>query len=371
MAYQRTGTPGIFTRGETYYIAGRDPITKRLGWTKAGTSLQEAKGLKRQLDDQRARGVSTRESRLTVPELWALFEAEHLAGLSPSTQADYSSAYRRYIEPRYAKARVVDITRAEIKSFRAQLAKTRSSRGAPLSPKRIRNVMLVAQSLWSYAVATDRADDNPVAEARRGERSPATEARDYALTPAEAEGLLGAIRQVNPAHEALFLLLTRTGARLSEALALPVSAVDLSRRTIRIDRSVYRGQLKSTKTGLGRTVGIDDELHEVLLEHLRDKTDLAFPSRRNGYIDPNGLRRHVWEPAKAKSNLPPELKANLHIHDLRHSWCSWMVAGGMDLRSVMACSGHRSFQSLLRYTHTTGAGAAQRSVQVLNGLASE
>ena len=172
MAYTRTGTKGIFTRGDVFYIAGRDPITKKLTWTKSGTSLQEAKSLKRQLDEQRARGISTQESRLTVPELWTEFEANHLVNLSPSTRADYTSAYTRYIRPRYAKARIADITRAEALAFRTQLGRAKSVHGKPLSPKRVRNITLVFQSMLSYAQATGHIQTNPMAEARRGERLP-------------------------------------------------------------------------------------------------------------------------------------------------------------------------------------------------------
>ena len=373
MAYTRTGTKGIFTRGDVFYIAGRDPITKKLAWTKSGTSLQEAKSLKRQLDEQRARGISTQESRLTVPELWTEFEANHLVNLSPSTRADYTSAYTRYIKPRYAKARIVDITRAEALAFRTQLGRAKSVHGKPLSPKRIRNITLVFQSMLRYAQATGHIQTNPMAEARRGERLPSNPPRDYALTPGEMRQLLRAIKQVNPAQYPLFLTLARTAMRLSEALELRAEDVDLHRRTIRVSRSVYRHTVKSTKTGHGRTVGVSDELHEVLQEQLQGKTGLIFASRRDSHQDPNGIRRHVWEPALAKSGLPEHLKKNLHIHDIRHSVISWWIAGSdgappLSIPATMKLSGHRSVQSLMVYAHAAEQTSVDQGIDILNAL---
>jgi len=372
-SYEKTGTKGIFTRGDVYYIAGRDPITKRLVWTRSGTSFTEAKSLKRQLDEQRSRGISTQDSKLTVPELWTEFEAAHLVNLSPSTVADYTSAYNRYIKPRYAKAKVAEITRAEVLAFRAQLAKTKSAHGKALSPKRIRNILLVLQSMFRHAQSTDRIQVNPVAEARRGERLPSTQPRDYALTPAEAKQLLRSIKQVNPRLYPLFFTLTQTALRLSEALELRVEDVDLHRRTIRVSRSVYRHTIKSTKTGRGRIIGIPDALHEVLQEQLQGKTSLVFPSRTGGHIDPNGLRRHCWEPALAKSGLSDRLKENLHIHDLRHSVISWWLAGSdgcppMSLPAVMRLSGHRSIQSLMVYAHAAEERSMEQGIDSLNAL---
>jgi len=376
-SYEKTSVPGIYRRGSTYSLAFRDPITKKTVFKTAGSSFADAKALKRQLEDQRERGISALATKLTVPELWTSFVEDHLSQLAPSTQADYLSAYSRYIEPRYRRARVVDISRAEALAFRTHLGRVKSAQGKPLSAKRVRNVITVFQALFTYAQTAGHIDTNPVSAAKLGSRTAKSPARDYALTPEETKELLRAIRAENPRYGILFETLAGTGMRLNECLALNVEDVDLVRRRIRITKSIYRGTVKSTKTGESRVVGIGDALAEQLEEHLQGRTGLLFPSRANGYCDPNGLRRYLWDRALAKSNLRDELKEHIHIHDLRHSWVSRLVNGipgsdgsigspPMPLPAVMRLSGHRSVGSLMVYAHTAEDDAIKQSVGILN-----
>jgi integrase len=376
-SYTKTAVPGIFARGSSYSVAYRDPITKKTVFRTAGSSFADAKALKRQLEDQRERGISAQTTKLTVPELWASFTEDHLSQLAPSTQADYLSAYTRYIEPRYRRASVISITRAEALAFRTHLGRVKSAQGKPLSAKRIRNVITVFQALLSYAQTAGHIDTNPVSAAKLGSRTPKSPGRDYALTPEETRELLRAIRAENPRYGILFSTLSGTGMRLSECLALQVEDVDLAKRRIRITKSIYRGTVKSTKTGESRVMGIGDALAEELEEHLQGRSGLLFASRSGGYIDPNGLRRHCWDKALAKSTLRDELKDNLHIHDLRHSWVSRLVNGTvgsngsagsppMPLPAVMKLSGHRSVASLMIYAHAAEDDAIDRSVDILN-----
>jgi integrase/recombinase XerD len=235
----------------------------------------------------------------------------------------------------------------------------------------------VFQALLSYAQTAGHIDTNPVSAAKLGSRTPKSPGRDYALTPEETRELLRAIRAENPRYGILFSTLSGTGMRLSECLALQVEDVDLAKRRIRITKSIYRGTVKSTKTGESRVMGIGDALAEELEEHLQGRSGLLFASRSGGYIDPNGLRRHCWDKALAKSTLRDELKDNLHIHDLRHSWVSRLVNGTvgsngsagsppMPLPAVMKLSGHRSVASLMIYAHAAEDDAIDRSVDILN-----
>ena len=50
-------------------------------------------------------------------------------------------------------------------------------------------------------------------------------------------------------------------------------------------------------------MGIGAALAEELEEHLQGRSGILFSSRSDGYLDPNGLRRYIWDKALAKSNL--------------------------------------------------------------------
>lgn len=375
--YEKTGTPGIFRRERgdgsfSYSVAYRHPVSRKTTFKVAGKTLREAKALKRRLEEERERGISSPDGQLTFGELWDLYAEQHLPTLAPSTKADYLSASKRLLSA-YRLARVNSIDTAEVLRYREELLRTKSSTtGRVLSPKRVRNLLLVLGSVYSFAVATGRARSNPVQGMRRAGRSQEPEERAVFLTQEEVGELLRSVKQVNPAHYPLFLLLAQTGMRLSEALCLEhhPETIDLVRRRIHITRSVYRGVAKRPKNGRSRTVGISDTLHEVLTEHLQGKEGgIAFPSRSGGYISPDGLRRFVWQRAVERSNLPQEKKARLKIHSLRHSAASHCIAsGGMSVRQVMECYGWSSSEILLRYTHADADQAAAAGAAAAEGL---
>ena len=370
MGYERTSVPGIFKRGETYSVAYRDAITRKTRFRTAGKTLREAKALKRELEEARERGHAGPDAQLTFGQLWSEFEELHLGMLSPSTRADYTSIANRYLLVRYRLAYLGSIDRTEVLRFRDELSRTRAGRdGATLSPKRVKNITVCLQSVLQFAVETERLRSNPARGLRRSGLEQEPETRRAFLTPEEVSELLRSVKQVNIAYYPLFLTLSQTGMRLSEALALPVESVDLVRRRIHITRSVYRGELKAPKNGKSRTVGVSDTLYEVLLEHLQGKEGLAFHSRRDGFIDPNGLRRYVWDRAVERSNLPEEKKATLTIHSLRHSAASHLVEQGLPVSTILELFGWSSPKLLLRYSHADVERAAEAGAAAVADLA--
>ena len=77
--------------------------------------------------------------------------------------------------------------------------------------------------------------------------------------------------------------------------------------------------------------------------------DFVFVNRLGRRLDVSALRCRV-ERARDAAGLSP-----LRFHDLRHTYGSLLVAGGVDLASVKAAMGHSRITTTERYLHARSA----------------
>lgn len=183
------------------------------------------------------------------------------------------------------------------------------------------------------------------------------------LTPAEAERL---VRACSPHLAVLVEFLCCTGARLSEALYLPWSDVDLAGA-----RVVFRAE--RTKAGRERAVDLPPRAVTALLRipqregmvfrrddgepyAARDgdggqiKTAFRAACRRAG-LGSWGLV--VSEAGPARRWLPA-----VTPHDLRHSWASWHYAVHRDPLALRIEGGWATIAMVERYAHRAPADLA-------------
>jgi len=147
-----------------------------------------------------------------------------------------------------------------------------------------------------------------------------------------------------------------TGLRRGELVALRWRDVDFARHKIVVQRSVSADvEATSTKSRRARDVPLPDQAAGALdrLSQRRDFTrpdDYVFVNRLGRRLDGSALRRRV-ERARERAGLRP-----LRFHDLRHTYGSLLVAGGVDLASVKAAMGHSRITTTERYLHARSAG---------------
>ena len=141
----------------------------------------------------------------------------------------------------------------------------------------------------------------------------------------------------------LVMLLTYTGARLSEALAIDWDKhVNLAQRTIILSR---------TKNGKMRALHIPDPL----LIELATVDEAA----RTGPMFHWSDKRHVHKPLRTACKragvdyLPPHQQG-------RHTYATWLrMYAGLDLKGIMEAGGWDSVQSVARYAHVAPGEAAR------------
>ena len=190
-------------------------------------------------------------------------------------------------------------------------------------------------------------DDNPAAALdlpRRARRLPRT------LSPGEAERLIDATAGTTPRalrDSALVELLYGAGLRVSEAVGLDKTGVDLDDRLVRV----------IGKGGKERVVPIGRAAVEALRRYLargrphldrRHRTEL-FLNARGGALTRAGAFL-ILRNLAAKAGLEPE---RVHPHLLRHSFATHLLEGGADLRSVQEMLGHADLATTELYTHVS------------------
>jgi integrase/recombinase XerD len=175
------------------------------------------------------------------------------------------------------------------------------------------------------------------------------------LERAEIEAMIAAARQ-HPGPQGLRLaacleLLYATGLRVSELLALPLSALAPDRRFL-----VVLG-----KGGKERMVPIGRAARAALAVYLAARDGfLGRRSKGRAYLFPSRsgtghlTRQRLAQLLKALALAADIDPARISPHVLRHAFASHLLAGGADLRAVQLMLGHADIATTQIYTHVQG-----------------
>jgi len=216
-----------------------------------------------------------------------------------------------------------------------------------LAPSTVARRVSAVRSYFRHLILIGTRADNPAAGLqlpRRGRRLP------RALSPAETERLIEAAVGTTPRtrrDRALVELLYGAGLRVSEAVGLDRSAVDVEERIVRV----------LGKGGKERLVPLGRPAAEAVRRYLalgrphldrRYRPEL-FLNARGGPLTRAGAFL-ILRKLAGKAGLEPE---RVHPHLLRHSFATHLLEGGADLRSVQEMLGHADLGTTERYTHVS------------------
>lgn len=169
------------------------------------------------------------------------------------------------------------------------------------------------------------------------------------LTALEVEKLLAATKGTrNEARDrCLILLMFRHGLRVSEAVGLKLSAVDLEGRSLHVSR---------LKRGLSTTHPLRGDELRTLKAWLNERTRMKpegkalFVSERRQPLS----RKSAWRLIRDYGEVAG-IEVVAHPHMLRHA-CGYALADqGADTRLIQDYLGHRNIQHTVQYTATNPA----------------
>jgi integrase len=308
-----------------------------------------------------------------VAQQW--FENKQGMKLRPSTLSCYRVNLDCHIlKADFADAQLNAIEVADIERFRNALS-VKQGRTGQLSAKTVNYVLRDLDAVFAYAVRRRVAGWNPVecvervkagseelVDGEAGERADLAVEPDEVLSAAECKALIEAAAD---GFDKAFLMTTvATGARHDELLALKWPDIDFDAGEIHFHRSLSwaklpgeptRARFFDTKTGKKGNRGVPC-LHGELALTLKKwrlqcpvgDLDLVFPT-------PAGLPQHrsrvlrcVLRPTLERAGIG----RRVHLHTLRHTFCSALLASGTPPTEVQKYSGHARLSTLLDvYAH--------------------
>jgi integrase len=161
------------------------------------------------------------------------------------------------------------------------------------------------------------------------------------LAADEIEKLLDACRRSdNPQLHPFIAVALNTGMRLGELTVLEWKDIDFKRGIIRVDNKKDH----HTKNYEVRDIPINDTLAEVLRKIPPRLNSSYVFQRKNG--EKFRKMRTGFENAVKRAGIP-----HVRFHDLRHTFASHLVMGGVDIRTVQELMGHKDIRMTMRYAH--------------------
>ena len=144
-----------------------------------------------------------------------------------------------------------------------------------------------------------------------------------------------------PIYRGCFTLIYAYGLRITEAVTLPVSAVNSKQMLLRVVGKRNKERI------LPLTDSILQMLREVWKIHRSPKW--LFPSRRLLTHLPDTTARNAFNHARNECGFDDSFRP----HSLRHSFATHMLERGVDIRIIQILLGHSSLRSTEIYTHLT------------------
>jgi Phage integrase family/Putative transposase len=171
-------------------------------------------------------------------------------------------------------------------------------------------------------------------------------------------------------HRAFLCCAALTGARLGELLGLQWKHIDLHNRKLRIEQSLWHGNLVPPKTaGSVRTIYFGNALAEAL-NGLRDSKDHAaddfvFSGRDGRPLHPDVLRKDMLYPILDRLRIPRTAGAS-GFHTFRHSAASILNQETGNLKLAQKLLGHATIDMTAAvYTHTSREAEREAALAII------
>ena len=301
----------------------------------------------------------TEECRMTLGEWMDKWLNEYMIfSLRENTVHGYRNMIEHQIKRFIGDKPLTSLTTADIQKFYSKIkkqgrAKPHPIHGTELSDSMVRSVHLLLHEALDVAVRERLIVRNPT----KGTTIPKKNyAEKQVLNDEQLDKFMEIIKQ-EPYWYDFFYVEIMTGLRRGEICGIKWSDVNFDEGTLNIKRSVGRMQgvgvvVGETKTGAGVRKIIMPPSVKELLERKRTEAinEWVFPH----YTNPS----EPLHPDSAYNKLKTLLKNAelplIRFHDLRHTFATHAMKGGVDAKTLSGLLGHTDASFTLdTYTHVT------------------
>lgn len=323
------------TGGKTFYLRYQDARgrTRQLKLAdERDISYAQAKQLADKQRNNIAMGIdpsADKQSLKEAPTVAQFIQHSYMPfvqGYKRSWKCD-RSLLKNHVEPVWGKKYLDQVTKADVVTLFAAHRKK-------YTPGSCNRLLILIRFMFSLALRwetpglkSNPARDHPLLKEQNQ--------RERFLIESEAQALFTAIKQSsNSMLQHIIPMLILTGARKREVLDARWEDIDFERRSWRIH---------TTKSGQPRHVPLSDGAIAVL-DAMPRNSEWIFANEDTG--KPYASIFASWNTARKRAGL-----ADVRVHDLRHSFASFLVNAGRSIYEVQRLLGHANIRTTQRYAH--------------------
>jgi integrase len=257
-----------------------------------------------------------------------------------------ASLLKNHVLPELGNHRMSRIRKVDIISLHNHLYQSGYAAGTA------NRILILIRYIFNCAMRWEVLPDGPN-PASGIEPFPDNGARERYLSQEEAHRLMAEL-DTNPNQQAcnIIKLLLFTGARKTEIMHARWEYVDFERRLLTVPLS---------KSGKARHIALSDAALDVLRALPRDpEIPWLFWNPNTGR--PQDSIHHGWDTIRQRAGIP-----DVRLHDLRHSFASFLVNSGRSLYEVQKLLGHSNAKTTQRYAHLA-PGALIEAANIVGDL---
>ncbi|WP_153721059.1 site-specific integrase [Sporosarcina cascadiensis] len=373
MAKKKSNTiePYTLKNGEKRYrfkiYIGIDPLTgKELRTTRSKfKTKKEAELALARIKLEIDKGTFRKKQVETYQEIYDLWVIQYEKTVEESSFVKTTGLFRNHILPAMGEYKIekihVDVCQKHVDEWAVKL-------------KRFHMVKAYAAKVLDFAIKRGYIQTNPfthvdmpTAASKKATVNSEEELENFYTREQLIEFLSCLEKENNYKAYVFFRLLAFSGIRKGEAFALTWNDLNFTTNEIRINKALSRGKasklyVKSTKTGIARTIKMEEKTMAVLKEwKKKQKQDylalgfntlnpkqLVFSNEYNEYMQPTKTRKWILH-VQDKYKL-----GTITTHGLRHTHCSLLFEAGANLKEVQDRLGHSDVKTTMDiYTHVS------------------